>query len=384
MNIGIDISSLIYNRGVSRYTSNLVRGLQLLPGLQLHLYGSSFRQHSALISQAKKLLKTSSTAQVQVDHYPPSLLSILWKLGFHALAPRMPKIAVFHSWDWLQPPDKNLPLVSTIHDLAILKYPETAHPNIVRMHKRSWEVLRKRDAQIIAVSQATKRDIVELLKIPAFRVHVILEALPEETKQTAEAITEIQYERIVTKLSLTNKPYILFVGTREPRKNLVRLIQAWQPLSQKVRLLVVGAEGWDESKHISGEQPTFLGHVDDATLSVLYSEAALFAYPSLYEGFGLPILEAFYHGTPVVTSNTSSMPEVAGNAAELVNPESTQEIHDAIEKILNETLADQQKRLQRMIIRLHMFDWKKTAEETLAVYQKAIQAHQDNVKFQNQ
>ncbi len=378
MNIGLDISSLIYGRGVSRYTSNLAANLQTIPGVKLYLYGSSLRQHSALTSQAQKLLKEYHTAdQLHLDHYPPQALSLLWKLGLNPVSKHFPKLDVFHSWDWLQPPDKNLPLVSTIHDLALLQFPETAHPNIVRMHKRSWEVLKKRESHIIAVSQATKRAIVELLQIPAFRVHVVLEALPEETKAIANAVTEEQHDLICEQLSLTEKPYILFVGTREPRKNLKRLIQAWQPLAAEVNLIVAGEAGWDDSSKLAGPQPHFLGKVTDTVLSVLYAEAAVFAYPSLSEGFGLPILEAFYHGTPVLTSATASMPEVAGNAAELVNPESVEEIRAGLATLLGEDLAAQQKRLQRMIIRLHMFDWRKTAEETLAVYQKAVAARQE-------
>ena len=112
--------------------------------------------------------------------------------------------------------------------------------------------------------------------------------------------------------------------------------------------------------------------MSDKVLAVLYSEASLFAYPCLYEGFGLPILEAFYYGTPVVTANVSSMVEVAGNAAELVDPLSVDSIRKGMEVILSETLAEQQKRVQKMVIRLQMFDWQRVAKETMAVYQTAI------------
>lgn len=113
--------------------------------------------------------------------------------------------------------------------------------------------------------------------------------------------------------------------------------------------------------------------MSDQELSVLYAQAQLFAYPSLYEGFGLPILEAFQHGTPVITSDISAMIEVAGNAAELVDPTSVEQITEAIKKILNENKTEQQHRLQRMIIRKQMFNWNKVARQTLAVYQKAVE-----------
>jgi len=162
------------------------------------------------------------------------------------------------------------------------------------------------------------------------------------------------------------------VGTREPRKNLLRLIEAWKPLQSQIELLIAGESGWDTTENVQEVGLRFLGQVSDEELSVLYAEAELFAYPSLYEGFGLPILEAFHHGTPVVTSNNSGMIEVAGNAAELVDPLDVSSITKAIEKILSESNDDQKKRLQRMIIRQQMFSWKKVARETLAVYKKAI------------
>ena len=136
-----------------------------------------------------------------------------------------------------------------------------------------------------------------------------------------------------------------------------------------------GESGWDESEEVAKSfehMPRFLGRVTDTQLSVLYANAEVFVYPSLYEGFGLPILESFHHGTPVLTSNNSGMAEVAGNAAELIDPTSVDSIVDGLSKLLNETKEEQSKRLQRMIIRLQMYNWDQTARETIEVYQQAI------------
>lgn len=380
MHVGIDITSVVYQRGVSRYTANLVRALLASDKLNLTLYGSSLRQHKELEQQAEKLKQEAGNkrAHTVIRNYPPSLYNFLWyQVGYPKLRSSLPDIDVFHSWDWLQPPDSELPLVSTIHDLTLLRYPDTAHPKIREMHKKSWKVLKEREAHIIAVSRATKNDIVELLGIPSQRVHVVHEALPLEVSDIARSITETDVETIKTKLELT-KPYILFVGSREPRKNLVRLIKAWKPFSQDYQLIVAGEAAWDKTSTESFgkemDELRFLGRVSDKELSVLYSEASLFAFPSLYEGFGLPILEAFHHGTPVVTSDISSMPEVAGNAAELVNPKSIESIRTGIRTILEESPENQKKRLQRMIIRLQLFDWDKVARETLDVYSQALAA----------
>jgi glycosyltransferase involved in cell wall biosynthesis len=380
MNIGIDISSLIYDRGVSRYNANLVKALCKEKDLNLFLYGASLRQESKLKRITKEITKDSlASVKINIQKLPPSLLTRFWDFGFNPINKIFPKLDLFHSWDWIQPPDKDLPLVSTIHDLAILKYPETAHPKILKRHQKSWKILKDRKAHIIAVSQATKKDIIEQLEIPSSRIHVIYEALPQETAQVANQLGEEKYEKIKHKLKL-NKPYLLFVGTREPRKNLKRLIKAWDSLAKTHDLIIAGEEGWDETgKNKTTKEgdrvvkPRFLGKVSDQELVVLYSEADCFVYPSLYEGFGLPILEAFSFGTPVVTSNVSSMPEVAGNAAELVNPNNIEDIKKGIEKILNESEIKQRERLQKMIIRLQLFSWQRVAKETREIYERIYQ-----------
>jgi glycosyltransferase involved in cell wall biosynthesis len=376
MKIGIDITSLLYDRGVSRYTSNLVSGL-VDAGETVFGFGTTLRQKQKLLSIAKN--SNLSSSKVFINKMPLSVQTLAWKFHQMPVTGFLPKIDVFHSWDWLQPPDQHLPLVSTIHDLAILKYPETAHPAVLNNHKKSWEVLKKRNAHIIAVSHSTKKDIVELLQIPSKLITVIHEAIPRETLNSALSLNDTSEYLLSTKLSL-NKPYLLAVGTREPRKNLMRLIQAWEPFSKDYQLIVAGESGWDQTssntsqaKLLINPNLRFLGKVSDAELCVLYSKAELLAYPSLDEGFGLPILEAFHFGTPVVTSDRSSMPEVAGNAAQLVNPDSVESIRAGIETILNENHNEQQKRLQRMVIRLQMFSWKQVALQTKKVYQVAVE-----------
>lgn len=374
MKIGIDFTAAIYDRGVSRYTKNLVRSLLENTNHQLALYGSSFRQQDKLQQTAQELIDQSMSAsrvELAWQKYPPTALQLLWKLGLNPVGKKIKTLDVFHSWDWLQPPDKDLPLVSTIHDLAIIKYPEVAHPKVVRAHQESWKILKERQAEIIAVSQATKKDIVRFLDIPSYKIHVIPEALPREIRLVNELLSEELAERIKLEFSL-QRPYLLFVGTREPRKNLQRLIEAWLPLKNELDLIVVGESSWDNSDSIQDPNLRFLGKVSDQVLNVLYAEAEAFVYPSLDEGFGLPILEAFYHGTPVVTSNVSALIEVAGNAAELVNPEDIADINRGIRAVLNENQQQQQQRLQRMIIRMHMFSWHLVAEQTVEVYNKAI------------
>lgn len=375
MQIGIDVSSLVYRRGVSRYTSNLVRALAQQEKNKLALYGSSLRQHDLLVKELGKTLKDINPQRYQLclKHLPVELQGRLWRIGLNPVKKALPKISVFHSWDWLQPPDKNLPLVSTIHDLAILKYTETAHPKILAAHQRSWKILKQRQAQILTVSESSKKDIVELLQIDPRLITVTPEALPFETELTSQKLSDNLELRskLKSKLQL-DQPYILFVGSREPRKNLSRLIKAWQPLAKDYQLLIAGENAWDDSQKLQQSNLRFLGRVSDLELATLYHYAEVFAYPSLDEGFGLPILEAFAHGVPVLSSDIPAIREVAGNAAELVDPENIEAISEGLKKLVNENKADSAKRIQRMIIRLHLFNWQKTARATMAVYQRAV------------
>lgn len=379
LSVGIDITAALYGRGVSRYTTNLVRALLRRSDVRLTLYGSALRGHKQLTDIATQLkTETNAKADSVIRSYPPALNNFLWnRMAFPKVRSSIPKVQVFHSWDWIQPPDKDLPLVSTIHDLAMLKFPETAHPKLLAMHQQSWKILKARQAQIIAVSRATKRDIIELLDIPEERIHVIHEALADEVVKIGATLDEERVTELIKQLGL-NRPYLLAVGTREPRKNLERLIEAWEPLAKDFDLVIAGEQGWDATssgKKISGvEHLRFLGRVDDTQLAALYTNAKVYCYPSLYEGFGLPILEAFYFDVPVVASNMSSMPEIAGNAAQLVDPLSAESIREGITTVLNENEASRHVRRQRMVIRQHMFSWRTAAEQTTQVYRKALEA----------
>lgn len=377
MKIGLDVSSLVYQRGVSRYTSDLAKALLKENGVELLLYGSSLRQQKLLRQELRKTLRNvmPDRYEVVLQHYPPALLAQLWRFGLNPIKKHFKDAEVFHSWDWLQPPDKNLPLVSTIHDLAIIRYPKVAHPNVLKMHQDSWRILRQRQAQIIAVSEATKNDILRYLEMPSKCVSVVHEALPTQVAEISQELAN-KPELVLTikqRLQL-NKPYLFFVGTREPRKNLATLIRAWLPLAKDYQLVIAGEQSWDDSEKIT-QNPNlrFLGRVNDYELAVLYHNCELFVYPSLYEGFGLPVLEAFSHGVPVVSSDIPAIKEVAGNAAELSNPSDETSIRQAIEKVLGENKAASEARMKKMIIRLQLFNWQKTARQTLAVYKRAIE-----------
>ncbi len=385
MKVGIDLTSLLYHRGVSRYTGDLFRALCDFPTLRLYGYASvSRRAQKKLIGELEAVrasLDESSQenfwAQIKLQKNSPTLNHLYWHyLGLNPVKKVLPEIEVFHSWDFLQPPDKDLALVSTIHDLAMLKYPRIAVGKVWRYHHESWRILRQRRAHLIAVSESTRQDVITYLDWPAERVHLVYEALPSASMIPPEHLTEQGWQMVASAYRLS-RPYILFVGTREPRKNLPHLLQAWEALAGEVDLVMVGAAGNEKLETSASAHLHLLEHVTDEELAYLYSHAVALAYPSLDEGFGLPILEGFYYGTPVVTSNCGAMAEVGGKAAILVEPLETGSIREGLERVLAQSKQEAKKRRDLARVQLGQFSWERTARETLAVYQKAIEDFYD-------
>lgn len=377
LNIGLDFSCVVYDRGVSRYTYNLAESLISLQkgdNFKMHLFGSSYRQKDKIINKITQIeSQTKNKFDYEIQNNSFSFLKLKWNLlKQNKIKSIWPDLDIYHTWDYLQPPDRDLCFVSTVHDLALFKNNSLAHKEIRNAHLRSLKYLKRRNAHFIAVSLATKKDLVEIFQIPPFKIDVVYEALPNEVRYISNSLSKTQYEQIKEKMSL-KRPFIFFVGTREPRKNLIKAIQAWSKIGKHVDFLIAGESGWDETEKLQNqyENLRFLGKVTDYELAVLYNEAELLLYPSLDEGFGLPILESFYFGTPVVTSDILALREVAGNAACFINPQEVESITSGIKKILNENKKERQLRLQKMIIRNQKFSWEKTAQETLLVYKKA-------------
>jgi len=227
LTVGFDISSIPYNRGVSRYTANLLRALAKKKQVHIRTIGASFRQQSELRSFMKSDLPG---VPYKILPHPVKIMDIVWN-RLHVMSPEwfLGDLDIFHSWE-MQPPLKKAKLVSTIHDLAMLRFPKTADPYVLAMNERSWKHIRKEAKAVIAVSEATKKDIVEFLQIEPERVFVVHEALPAEAKQR---VTSTRRKEVLEFYSL-NKPYIFFIGTLEPRKNLKRLIEAWKPMKKEL------------------------------------------------------------------------------------------------------------------------------------------------------
>ena len=364
MKIGIDVSQIVYGTGVSKYTKNLVTSLLRIDKKNEYvLFGGSLRR----VGEIHKFHRTLRGSELKTFPVSPMIADFIWnKLHMFPIENFIGDVDVFHSSDWTQPPTRNAKKVTTIHDLVPILYPKESHWNVVRAHTKRLEWVKKEADRVIAVSHATKKDIVKYLGIADNKILVIHEA-PDIS---VVKMGEVAIGKIRKKYNLP-KEYLLAVGAN-PRKNLRRIIEAVGKLHGTPPLAVIGRK-WDEytlsKRSYSKDNVVWLGHIDDdVDFSTILSGASALIYASLYEGFGLPILDAYKCEVPVVTSNISSMPEVAGDAAVVVNPLEVDDITRGVE----EALDKKDFLIKKGKARLKDFSWEKTAEQTLAVYESAI------------
>ncbi|HJS27314.1 MAG TPA: glycosyltransferase family 1 protein [Actinomycetota bacterium] len=261
-------------------------------------------------------------------------------------------------------------LVVTVHDLAFERFP-SAFPRTWRtLYRLGIRAAVRRAHAIVTPSRNTAEDLLSTTRVDPHRLHVVplAAALPEATVDVAETIARLK----------VRAPYVLFVGTLEPRKNLVRLVRAYRRVASTGvphTLVLAGPLGWHHEalmRELSLEGPgeiVMTGSLSAGELDALYRAADVFAYPSLYEGFGLPIVEAMARGIPTVASSTSSIPEVAGDAALGVDPRSVREISKAIETLCTD-VALAEELAGRGRDQARRFSWGETAARTLQVYER--------------
>ncbi len=289
-------------------------------------------------------------------------------------------VDIYHGLDFVLPPLSNkIRKVVTVYDLAFLEHPETAVPSLAAyLNKVVPEAVKRADI-VAAISQTTKEALIKHYNAPAEKITVIpCGAGPQYRRVTDQALLDETRNRF----GLT-QPFILSVGTLEPRKNHLGLIRAFAEVLQAyhspVVLAIAGGKGWmyEETQRVVAElklenRVRFLGRVSESELIALYSMADIFAFPSFFEGFGIPPLEAMACGAPVITSNTSSLPEAAGDAALLVNPYDISAIAQALTRLLeDETLRAELR--QKGYKQVQRYTWTGAAAKMLAVYQQLYQ-----------
>ena len=365
MRIGIDARLVYYRQaGISQYTIRLLQELSAIDQDDDFIVFQSRKDRSRL-ADAPNFQKRSLWT-------PPHhrFEQVLLPLEIAAV-----DLDILHSPDFIPPFRRNCKSVITIHDLNFLLYPHFLTPESAKYYGQIDQAVRKCD-YIIAVSESTKRDIIQLTGAPEGKISVVHEAAHPVYRPLPDA----QFLQRVKKRPATERDFILFVSTIEPRKNVATLLRAYKQLLDdyhpNVNLVLAGEKGWlfDRVFALVDQfglrgRVHFLGRVSTEDLLELYNAAELLVHPAFYEGFGLPPLEAMACGTPVVVSNTSSLPEVVGDAALMVEPTDVDGMTVAMWRLLSDK-ALHQEMSDKGLKRARQFSWRRAAIETLSIYRR--------------
>jgi glycosyltransferase involved in cell wall biosynthesis len=371
MRIGLDgIPLANLKTGIGHYTFELARALALLaPSDEFELV-SPFPFHEELAGQALPANLRAHQPRVNL------LVKRWWAVGLPAFVKRA-AYSLFHGTNYDIPLWKRCPTVVTIHDLSVLLHPE-AHPlKIARRARRRLPLMARSASLIITATEHGRREVCEHLRIEPERVAVT----PYAPRRTFGPVREEQSLEVRRRLGIEDD-FLLFVGTIEPRKNLLTLVRAFEEIMRathwRPQLVIAGPEGWLMDELFSyirqaglQERLRLTGYLSEEDLSALYSSCRVFIYPSLYEGFGLPPLEAMACGAPVITSRIPSITEVVGRAAHLIEPTDREALARGIIKLLEDEHArDHLGRAGRE--RAAEFTWEKTARLTLELYRRVL------------
>ena len=374
MTIYIDVSAAAHRRaGLGRYAENLTRAL--VPRLT-HKLGLFYNREKGV------------TLPPGLEHLPSRTVAFSYKswrmlvwLGQLAHIPfnnLVPDAALFHAAEHLLLPLKDVPTVLTVHDLIFRYLPEHHKPLNRWYLNLTMPLYCRRADHIIAVSEATRQDIINAYHIPPEKISVIYEAADPRFEPQLRTVVEAMRARYHLP-----EQYLLYVGTIEPRKNLTRLLKVWETLylAQEVPpLVIVGQQGWLMGDFFAAlessparEGVLLTGYIEDCDLPALYSGATAMVFPSLYEGFGLPPLEAMACGTPVLCSNVSSLPEVVEDVALTFDPTDDEAMSQALQRIVRDkalrtTLKEQS------LCQAARFSWGRAAQETKHVYEQVLSA----------
>jgi len=388
MQIGIDYTSAARQRaGIGRYTRELVSALLAMDRSHHYtLFAAVGDLPDDRWLREVDRLQAIRGSRLAIRSVPVSdeWLARLW----HRLRLPIPveliagQFDVFYSPDFTLPPTRpDAHTLLTVHDLSFMHHPDAFVPPLRRYLERVVPRSIGRADIVLADSSHTRSDLMELFDVPPSKIRVITPGVDTRFRPDSPADSRNPHsglQGLRERYGVGDEPYILSVGTLQPRKNYVRLIKAFSRMKatgesddgtpSPMQLLIAGGRGWlyeeilDAADKHDGVR--VLGFVDDEDLPALYREAELFAFPSLYEGFGLPVLEAMACGVPVVCSNTSSLPEVAGNAALLFDPLDVEELSAAMARGLEDE-ALRQRMTERGLAQAARFTWQRSAQQLL-------------------
>lgn len=389
MKIAIDCSKAVNeSAGVANYTRELTQNLiELYPKDDFFLFFNFLRGKERKQAKIRQLVGGRNNVKHKVYPLPGGIKEMLFSSSFSILNYWTRGNDLYHATEFLNFDNKlNIPQILTVHDLTMIKFPQHRGSGISGRHGRMLRRACENASTIISISNTTRNDIISYFKTPPAKIKVIYNGVgevfrPLKDKKRTRAILKEKYR--------IDFPYILFVGTIEPRKNIANLLKAFAKLSsdqefRNYHLILIGKKGWNTAEiettyHSLSVRPKihFLNYISESDLPLFYNCASLFCYPSLYEGFGLPPLEAMACGTPVLTSDISSLPEITGKAARLVSPVDYEAVFQGMKKVLSDkNLLLEMKQLGLMQAR--KFSWRKCAQETHGVYEEILKNEKNN------
>ena len=374
--IAINAASLINPMtGIGQYTFHLARALELDPRLSLHyFYGYEWSDraqprdipHIGLIKDWFRRLMPN----------PYVVSRVLQQNRFSAgLSSRRPQL--YHEPNFL-PFQFDGPIVLTVHDLSYIRFAETHPEKRVRVMTKLLPPAIENAAHILADSEFTRQEIIDEFGVAPDRVTTTLLGVSDAFHPRERALCM----PVLRRHGLEFGEYILAVGTMEPRKNLLQVIRAYcempREFTKRHPLVIVGVQGWKtEDTHselaelLADGRARLLGYLPAAELPIVYSGARLFVYPSLYEGFGLPAVEAMASGVPVIVSDRTSLPEVSGDAGIAIAPDDIEGMRDTL-RFLGEDEAERERRASLGVEQAAKFSWARCAEQTAAVYLRVL------------
>jgi glycosyltransferase involved in cell wall biosynthesis len=383
MRIVLDYTPAVHQRaGIGRYTRGLVDAL-----IQMDADNAQKAPHQYTLLVLGRVgahfIPSSLPSNFRLRYIPLSdrWATVLW----HRLNLPLPvdvftgRADLFHGPSFTLPPSFT-PSLLTVHDLSFLRYPQGAHPALLAWLTKAVPRSLRRARHVLADSENTRADLIEIMNIPAERITVVGAGVEECFQPVTDSLT---LARVRARYQLPEH-FILNVSTLEPRKNVTGLIAAFNRLTSTTRhpaiadlhLILAGGKGWLYEDIFAAAQASpvserihFTGFVADEDLPALYSLASLFAFPSHYEGFGIPVLEAMACGTPVICADNSSLPEVAGDAALLIAAADTHVLVEAMHQLLIDPLL-REELIRRGLEQARKFTWEEAARRLLVVYNK--------------
>ena len=383
MRIGIDISTVLNHGqdiGAGRYITNLVKNLLKIDKKNTYvLTGRYITDEYLYIIKNLKSKFASNKIESKLYKTTQKKLEVWNRLRFPPIELMGFKADLLHCPDYLIPPTLNKIIILTIHDLAFIRFPQFNFDWFIKKYTKEVKRNARLAKKIVAASKSTKDDIIKFFKIDPAKVKVVYLASDSRFKKLANQ----EKDKEVLKKYGIDKKYILSVGTIEPRKNYSTLIKAFNYIKHNnnnfnCKLVIVGRTGWkseatyrERELSLYKDDILFIGRVSDKDLVQIYNQAEIFVYPSLFEGFGLPPVEAMGCGLPVIASDSSSLKEVVGNAGILIPPDDFKEISKQISYILkNEKITKELE--EKSLKQAKKFSWEKTARKTLNIYNEII------------